>query len=360
MMEQFSCKTKILAGSGAVSCLGKLGAKRLLVVTDPYFMKDGTARRVAEAAGAEACEIFDGVQPDPTVELAAQGAAIVREFRPDLIVGLGGGSALDCAKAFAYFGGGCPLAAIPTTSGSGSEVTDFAILAHSGVKHPLVDEKLQPDYAILDDELLRSLPKGLIADSGFDVLAHALEACGGKNGGWFTDCLARESFRLAFQLLPRSFSGDTSIRLDMHKAASMAGLAFNQAGLGICHALSHALGGAFHVPHGRLNAILLPAVLEVNGPHAPEKYAALARSAGFAASSDTMAIRGLKNGLIKLRRELELPQTLAQAGVDPARLRRQEQQILIAALADPCCDTNPVKPEAHMLRQILAQVSSHG
>ena len=174
MMEQFSCKTKILAGSGAVSCLGKLGAKRLLMVTDPYFMKDGTARRVAEAAGAEVYEIFDGVQPDPTVELAARGAAIVREFRPDLIVGLGGGSALDCAKAFAYFGGGCPLAAIPTTSGSGSEVTDFAILAHSDVKHPLVDEKLQPDYAILDDELLRSLPKSLIADSGFDVLAHAL------------------------------------------------------------------------------------------------------------------------------------------------------------------------------------------
>ena len=359
-MEQFSCKTKILAGTGAITALGKLGARRLFLVTDPYFMKDGTARRVAESARAETYEIFDGVEPDPSVELAARGAAKVREFKPDLIVALGGGSALDCAKAFAYFGGGCTLAAIPTTSGSGSEVTDFAILAHGGVKHPLVDEKLQPDYAILDDDLLQSLPRALIADSGFDVLAHALEACGGKNGGWFTDCLARESFRLAFRTLPKSFAGDRSVRLDLHKAASMAGLAFNQAGLGICHALSHALGGAFHVPHGRLNAILLPAVLELNAPYAPEKYAALARQAGFTASSDTMAIRSLKNGLVKLRRELELPQTLAQAGVDIPKLRQTEHQIITAALADPCCETNPVKPDAHMLRQILDQTCGHG
>ena len=359
-MEQFSCKTKILAGTGAVASLASLKARRLFLVTDPYFMKDGTALRVAEAARAEVYEIFDGVEPDPSVELAARGAAKVRAFKPDLIVALGGGSALDCAKAFSYFGGSCTLAAIPTTSGSGSEVTDFAILAHGGVKHPLVDASLQPDYAILDDALLQNLPKSLIADSGFDVLAHALEACGGTNGGWFTDCLARESFRLAFQSLPRSFAGDKSVRLSMHKAASMAGLAFNQAGLGICHALSHALGGAFHVPHGRLNAILLPAVLEVNAPHAPEKYGSLARHAGFSASSDTMAIRSLKNGLISLRRQLELPQTLAQAGVDTVKLRQQEQRIIAATLADPCCATNPVKPEDHMLRQILSQVLGHG
>ena len=359
-MEQFSCKTKIIAGTGAVSALGGLGIRRLFLVTDPYFMKDGTARRVAEAARADVYEIFDGVRPDPTVELAARGAAKVREFKPDMIAALGGGSALDCAKAFAYFGGGCPLAAIPTTSGSGSEVTDFAILAHGGVKHPLVDDKLLPDYAILDDDLLQNLPPALIADTGFDVLAHAMEACGGTKGGIFSDCLARESFRLAFCLLPKSYAGNKSVRLELHKAAAMAGLSFSQAGLGLCHALSHALGGAFHVPHGRLNAILLPAVLELNAPYALEKYAALARQAGFAASSDTMAIRALKNGLVKLRRELELPQTLAQAGVDKAALRRQEQQIITAALADPCCATNPVKPEAHMLRQILTQTAGHG
>jgi len=360
-MERFSCKTEIIAGAGAVSRLAELGAKRLYLVTDPFFSKDGTAQRIAQAAKAEAVEIFDRVKPDPTVILAAEGAARVKAFRPDLIVALGGGSAMDCAKAIGYFGGGhYRFAAIPTTSGSGSEVTDFAILTHDGVKHPLVDPKLQPDYAILDSDLLQNLPKGLIADSGFDVLAHALEACAATGRSSFSDSLARDSFRMAFHALPKSFAGDKSVRLEMHKAASMAGLAFTKAGLGLCHALSHALGGAFHVPHGRLNAILLPAVLEINASHAGDAYAALARQAGFSESSDTMTVRSLKNGLVRLRRELELPQTLAQAGVDPRQLREREQKIVEAALADPCCATNPIKPEAHMVRSILAGVMGHG
>ncbi len=360
-MEVFSCKTRIVAGTGALSVLGTLGARRVFLVTDPYFRKNGTADRIAKSIAAEQVEIFSDVIPDPTVELAAKGAARVKEFAPDWIIALGGGSAMDCAKAIGYFGGGeYRLAAVPTTSGSGSEVTDFAILTHQGVKHPLVDEKLRPDLAVLDDALLEKLPKSLVADSGFDVLAHALEACGAVNGGSITDCLSRESFRMAISALPGSFAGDTSVRLEMHKAAAMAGLAFNQAGLGLCHALSHALGGAFHVPHGRLNAVLLPEVLGCNASAALGKYAALARAAGFTASSDTMAVRSLRNGLIQLRRELELPQTLAQAGVDILQLRQREQQIIEAALADPCCATNPVKVEAHMIRDILNQVAGRG
>lgn len=357
-MECFSCKTEIIAGAGAVSRLAERKPKRLFLVTDPYFQKDGTAERIARNTGAEAVEIFDRVIPDPTIELAAMGAARVQDFQPDLIVALGGGSALDCAKAMAYFGSGnYKLVAIPTTSGSGSEVTDFAILTHNGVKHPLVDEKLRPDLAILDSDLLQNMPKSLIADSGFDVLAHALEACCAKKRSSFTDALARDAFRIAFTFLPRSFGGDRSVRLEMHKAAAMAGLAFSQAGLGICHALAHALGGVFHVPHGRLNAILLPAVLDCNAPAATADYAAMARATGLSASSDVMALRTLKNSLIALRRELGLPQTLAQAGIDLRALREQEQRIVEAALADPCCETNPVKPEAHMFRSILSQVS---
>ena len=359
-MEQFLCQTKILAGNNILSALRELHPKRLFLVTDPFFRKNGWADRVIQASGAAHWEIFDQVVPDPSVTLAATGAAKVREFDPDLLVALGGGSAMDCAKAMNYFGTNCPLAAIPTTSGSGSEVTDFAILTHENCKHPLMDPKLRPVLALLEEELLTELPKSLIADTGFDVLAHALEAAVGTKGGNFTDALARESFRMAFQNLPRSFAGDKSLRLTVHKASAMAGLAFTQEGLGLCHALSHALGGAFHVPHGRLNAILLPAVLMTNAPQAQEKYAVLARHAGFTAASDTIAIRNLKNGLVKLRRELRLPETLAQAGVDLAQLRIQEQQIITAALADPCCLTNPVKPEAHMLRAILAEVSGHG
>ncbi len=360
-MQTFHIGTKILSGTGALSALGELGIQRLFLVTDPYFTKNGTAGAVAEAAGAQAVEIFDGIAPDPTVELAARGTARVQEFQPDTIVALGGGSAMDCAKAMACFSGrDIRFIAVPTTSGSGSEVTDFAILTHNGVKHPLVDEKLQPDMAILDDSLLQELPPSLIADTGFDVLAHALEAYAATGAGAFSDALAKAAFCTAFAELPASFAGDRQVRLSLHNAATMAGMAFSQAGLGLCHAMAHSLGGLFHIPHGRLNAILLPAVLEHNAPKASGKYAALARAAGLGSSADTLAVRNLKNSLVRLRSELKLPATLAQAGIDPRLVREQADPVTKAVLADPCCSTNPVPVEAFAVQQLLEAVTGRG
>ena len=357
-MEVFSCKTKIISGAGAISALGDMGARRLFLVTDPFFMKNGMAMKVAQAAKAEEYTIFDKVVPDPTVELAAEGTARLKEFSPDLIVALGGGSAMDCAKAIGYFGkGDYRFAAIPTTSGSGSEVTDFAILTHEKVKHPLVDERLRPDVAILDSDLLENLPPTLVADAGFDILAHALEACVAVNGGTVTDCLAREAFSMAYGALPASFAGRKEVRLKVHKAATLAGMAFTQSGLGLCHAMSHALGGMFHVAHGRLNAILLPAVISCNSHAGLSRYAALARGAGFAGSADTIAVRNLKNGLIRLRRELELPENLIQAGVEPRALQSAVPRIVDATLKDPCCKTNPLTVDDFMVRRILEEVT---
>ena len=357
-MEQFYCKTKIYSGAGAISALGELGAKRLFLVTDPFFMGNGTAQRVAAAAKAEATEIFDRVKPDPTVELAAEGTARLREFKPDLIVALGGGSAMDCAKAMHYFAGGnAKLAAIPTTSGSGSEVTDFAILTHNKVKHPLVDGKLRPDVAVLDSDLLTALPAGLVADAGFDVLSHALEAYVATDAGAITDAFARDAFSTVYAALPASFAGRTEVRQKIHMAATMAGMAFTQAGLGLCHAIAHSLGGMFHIPHGRLNAILLPSVISCNAHVAGAKYAALARAAGMGGSADTVAVRNLKNGLIRLRRELKLPATLAQAGVSPQEVWHSMDAVVEAALADPCCKTNPMKVEDFLIRRILEEVT---
>ena len=291
-MKEFICQTRVVSGSGALEALKDLKARRLLVVSDPFFEKNGWASRVAEASGAENWEVFSEVKPDPSVELVARGTAKLMEFSPDAVVALGGGSAMDCAKAMVFFSNlGLPLVAVPTTSGSGSEVTDFAILTHDGVKHPLVDPKLRPKMAILEEELLSEMPPSLIADSGFDVLSHALEAWVGTKGNPMTEALASDAFRRAFSLLPDSFSGDRSVRLEIHAASTMAGLAFTQAGLGACHALSHALGGQFHVPHGRLNAILLPAVVAGNAESAGAQYARLARLAGLSGSSDTMALR---------------------------------------------------------------------
>ena len=356
-MQRFGMETRIFAGAGAVSALSGFGGKRVFVVTDPYFMKNGVAAKVGAACRAEAVAYFADVKPDPTVELAAAGTAKLKAFGADLVVALGGGSAMDCAKAMVYFeGSGLRLVAIPITSGSGSEVTDFAILTHAEVKHPLVDERLRPWAAILDSELLTALPGGLIADTGFDVLAHALEAAVAKGAGFFSDAMAKESFCAAWEMLPRSFRGDQGARLPMHQAAAMAGAAFTHAGLGLCHAMAHALGGQFHVPHGRLNAILLPGVVAYNGSVAGAKYAKLARSAGIGGSVDTIAVRNLRGSLCRLRRELGLPETLAQAGVAPADVKAAAGDIARAALADPCCASNPRNVDEGAVRAILAEV----
>ncbi|MBQ8831656.1 MAG: iron-containing alcohol dehydrogenase [Oscillospiraceae bacterium] len=360
-MDVFCCNTKIISGTGAVSALAEFGAGKVFLVSDPYFVKNGTADRVLAATKAQYTEVFDGVQPDPSVELAAEGTAKLKKFEPDLVVALGGGSAIDCAKAMRFFAGEKNIfAAIPTTSGSGSEVTDFAILTYGETKHPLVDPKLRPDAAILDDELLAQLPKSLIADSGFDVLSHALEACAATDSGTITDCLAKEAFVCAFNMLPLSYAGQTQVRLKVHEASCLAGMAFTQAGLGICHALAHALGGMFHIPHGRLNAVLLPAVVGVNSSAAGRKYAEFAKAAGVGGGADTIIVRNLKNSLVRLRRQLNLPDTLIQAGADAKILRSRQGEIIKTALQDPCCRTNPVPVTESLLKQVLDEVTGRG
>ena len=359
-MKEFNCRTRLAWGDGALSALETMGIRRLLLVSDPYFVKTGQAQKVAAAAKAETVEIFDRVEPDPSVELAAAGAAVVRAFCPDVIAALGGGSAIDCAKAMGYFGGCTRFVAIPTTSGSGSEVTDFAVLTHGDTKHPLVDDSLRPEAAILDSDFLQELPAGLIADCGFDVLAHALEALVAEKASPVTDALATDAFCRAFSNLEASFYGNKMVRLDIHLASAMAGMAFSGAGLGVCHALAHSLGGRFHIPHGRLNAVLLPVVVAYNETVAGEKYARLARTAGLGGSARTMAVRNLQTGLKRLRSALQLPATLAEAGVDLRQLRREREHILTAALSDPCCAGNPRKPDGQSLGQLLEAVTGRG
>ena len=360
-MELFSGRTKIYLGQGALKSLGDLVKGKLLVVCDPFFMENGKAKEIASLSGATQTAYFSEVKPDPDVTLAAKGAAVVQSFVPNAVVALGGGSTLDCAKAMLYFSGvEADQIAVPTTSGSGSEVTDFAILTHDGVKHPLVDEKLLPKAAILDGTLLEKLPKGLIADAGFDCISHALEALVATGSGAITDALATDSFCMAYHNLGRSFAGDVTVRQTIHNASCMAGLAFSQAGLGLCHAASHALGGMFHIPHGRLNAILLPTVISLNGSVVGEKYAALSRNAGFGGAVEAMGVRNLKNALIRLRRELKLPGTLADAGVSAAAFRENRERLVDAILEDPCCATNPVKVDKALVVRLLNEVAGNG
>ena len=357
-MQQFQCTTRLFFGADALEVLRQVEADHALIVTDRFFWENGTAQRIAAYLPDCECAFFTEVLPDPALRLIAKASAAFLDTGATAIIALGGGSVLDCAKAVAYFAKTRPmLIVIPTTSGTGSEVTSFSILTHDGVKHPLVDDLLRPDWAILDESLVASLPPSLIADSGMDLVSHAIEAIAAANASPFTDALAIGALNTALKLLPGSFAGTTTHRGEVHAAATMAGLAFDRAGLGACHALSHALGGRFHVAHGRLNAVLLPAVMQLNQTAALERYANAARACGISYSNDQMAFRSLLQQLRQLRRSLNLPQTLAQAGIEPAKLAKYRAAVAQAAMEDPCMKTNPITPTVSQLEQLLQEIS---
>lgn len=360
-MEKFHCKTKLITGAGSITALREMHIAKMFLVCDPFFEANGFAQRIIDTAGNPDFRLFTDIVPDPPIETAANGAMQIKSFQPDAVIALGGGSTMDSAKAMVYFSGvQTRLIAIPTTSGSGSEVTSFAILTHDGVKHPLVDEKLLPNMAILDSDLVVSLPASLVADGGFDLISHALEAYVATDRSAISNMFAEEAFCRAIHQLLDSFHGDLDCRDAIHTAATMAGIAFSHSGLGLCHAIAHSLGGEYHIPHGRLNAILLPAVIEHNAGACGHLYANLARAAGISGGSDVIALRALKNALIRLRKGLMLPETLAQAGISPAEIEASSNRLVMAALNDPCCKTNPLKPDEAIIRSILSQVTGRG
>lgn len=357
-MEQFYCTTRLFFGPDALQALHRVKAARAMVVTDRFFSENKTAERIGKMLPGCTVTYYDSVQPDPEVSLVAEATAQLEKSEATVLLALGGGSVLDCAKAMTYFAKKRPmLIAIPTTSGTGSEVTSFSILTHDGIKHPLVDDSLRPDWAILDESLVGSLPASLVADTGMDLISHVVEAIGAKNASPLTDALAFHALDTALRLLSRSFEGDASVRGRIHVAATMAGMAFDRAGLGACHALSHALGGKFHVAHGRLNAVLLPAVMQFNAPAAMSRYAEAARACGIGYANDQMAFRSLLQQIKQLRRTLKLPQTLAQAGVAPSQLRQHIPELAKAAMEDLCLSGNPVYPTQRQLEELLEAVS---
>lgn len=356
-MAIFHCPTKIYTGAHALDVLKSLSVKRVMVVTDSFFSRSGKALEIAHLVPGAQVQVFDAVTPDPPAALAAKGAAMCGVFHPELLIALGGGSPMDCAKAIKLaYGEPVIFAAVPTTSGSGSEMTSFSILTHQGVKHPLVDPALRPDIAILDESLLCGLPSSLVADTGMDLLAHCIEALTAQNRTTFSDALAYFGALTVLQNLERSFQGDMSVRLPIHEAASMAGMAFDNAGLGACHALAHAIGGIFHIPHGRLCAMLLPGVMMYNCPVGLPRYAALARYCGLPGATDRLALKNLVAAILRLQRTLLLPQNLRQAGVTKEQWQKEEEKILQVALDDPCCKTNPVTVTKQGLLEILKAV----
>ncbi|MCD7927787.1 MAG: iron-containing alcohol dehydrogenase [Oscillospiraceae bacterium] len=343
-MERFQIKPVVHFGQDALTALGELKGRRVLVITDDFLARSPLMERLKAALEGCTLTVFDRVEPDPSLELAAQGVQAARQAQPEALVAFGGGSPMDCAKAMRLcLPGGVPMWAVPTTAGTGSEMTRFAVLTDraAGVKHPIVDDALLPDHAVLDPGLLEGVPPQVTADTGMDVLAHALESYVSSRASPFTDALAEKAAALAWQALPGAWRGEARAREDMLYASCLAGMAFNAASLGICHSLAHALGGRVHLPHGRLNALLLPHVVSYNAAdsRAAARYSRLARLCGLAPNP-----RSLSAALNRLLTALKLPHALEVE--DPAAVAAD-------ALGDVCTATNPRSPTQGELERIL-------
>lgn len=335
-MEQFWVKPKLHFGENPLEALDELKGKKVLIVTDDFLVQSGLVHRITERLTGE-IRIFDEVQPDPSLQLVAQGVQVVNQFAPDVILAFGGGSPMDCAKAMGWFShGSVPLWCVPTTAGTGSEVTSFAVLTDSekGLKYPMVEDGLLPDVAILDHSFLAGVPPRVTAETGMDVLTHAIEAYVARGANTISDGLAEKAVVIAYQNLLKAYQGNQEAKKEMLMASTMAGIAFNSAGLGLCHSIAHSLGGQFHLPHGRLNSMLLPSVIAFNSEDkaTAKKYAHLAQLCGLSQQS-----RALSSGLSRLATSLGLPKKIELG----KNWQEQLPKVVDGALGDICLFGNP-------------------
>lgn len=376
-MYKISYKTELHVGKGALQQLSHYKNEHILVVADPFLKTSGTLDAIlANFDDNNDIVVFTDIVPDPPIETVVAGIKSAGDKPISIVLSIGGGSAIDASKAMYYFAkkqgafSEAILIAIPTTSGTGSEVTDFSVItdADKGTKYPLVTSEILPDVAILDADLVMSLPSNITADTGMDVLTHAIEAYVSTEATDFSDALAEKAIKLVFEYLPKAYKNgqDVEAREKMHAASTLAGMAFNTAYLGINHSLAHAAGAKFHVPHGRLNSILMPHVIQYNagidlnnrGRQAADKtvasrYQDIAKLLGCSASSPVSGVRQLVEAIKKLQRKLEMPTSLREYGVKADVFDQYKVEISEAALHDGCTPTNPRVPTAEELLKVL-------
>ena len=377
-MKEFSFSTRIFFGEGALERLNAVKNRRVMIVTDDFMASSGVADRVASYL--QDCEItvFSNVVPDPPIEVVAAGVQCFQQCQPEVMIAVGGGSVIDAAKAIRAVAGRIPGSvdtrvmecfAIPTTSGTGSEVTEYAVVtdAAKGIKYPLASRELRPVTALLDPELVVSAPPRVTADSGMDVLTHALEAYVSTGANDFSDALAEKAISLVIKWLPIAFEDGQNLlaREKMHNASCMAGLAFNSAGLGLCHGIAHGIGSKLHLPHGRANAIVLPYILRFNADldHArgnynvaARKYQRLAKILDLPCSTVTVGFSQFLKAVEKLNKSLQIPNTLKKGGYDMALFKQERENIIDSALADVTTATNPRKPSRDDIDKLLKQI----
>lgn len=355
-MERFSCAAAVTAGEGALSALGQQRCRRLLVVCRDRAHP--LARQVQQAAGEPLTHFWEAPPGAPTMAQAVAGSRCLGTFQPELVAVLGDPALMDLGKAMVCFSRRrCTLAAIPTGIGAGSEMTDRVILAHNGRCHLLQDASMAPELVILESSLTARMPAAEVAEGGFALLCAAVEAYTAPDPGPLRDLHAREAFVSGWGALPGAFAGDPAARQRLQTASVLTGLAVNQAGFGLCCALENSLGSVFGLSRGVAAGILLPAVLGCNAYAAGRRYAALSRAAGLGGSNEALGLRNLRGGLIRLRRELGLPGTLVQAGIDIRSIWSSGSRIVELTLEDPACRNNPVTVDDFLVRRILEEIT---
>ena len=357
-MERFSCRTEVVSGPGAVKVLQEYNCRRLLVATESRLLHTDTVREIVRSAGSVETVFLTDVDAEPTMKQAVEASRRIREFSPDLMVAVGARYVLDWGKAAACFSKqGCILASVPTAVGSGSEVTPWVTLTHNGRRHLLRDQSMRPDIAILEHGLTESHRKTEVAEDGFEMLAAALEAYAGMECGFLKTIHAREAFTSGWGALPAAVAGTTAALRRMQIASVLTGLATADAAHGLCRAMENSLGIVFGVSRGKAAAMLLPAVIGCNAHAAGRRYAELSRAAGLGGSREDLGVRNLRSGLVRLRRDLNLPGTLVQAGVDIRSVWNNTGRIVELTLEDPVCRNNPVTADDFVVRRILDEIT---
>lgn len=403
-MQWFKIPEKIYFESGSIGYLEKMpNISRAFIVTDPSMVKLGYVDKILYHLRKREkyvhSEIFSEVEPDPSFDTIKKGVEAMNIFNPDVIIALGGGSAMDAAKGmwlfyehpeadveglklkfmdirkrtykFPQLGTKAKMVAIPTTSGTGSEVTSFAVITdkRKNIKYPLADYELTPDIAIVDPDLVMTLPKKMTADTGMDVLTHAIESYVSNMASDYTDGLAEKAIELVYENLVIAYNdgNNKTAREKMHNASTIAGMAFTNAFLGINHSLAHKLGGEFHIPHGRANAIILPYVIAYNAQKptkfvsfpkyeyfiADKKYAKIAERLGLSASTTQEGVKSLIKAIQKMLIDLELPTSLKECGIEEKEFLSKVDELADRAFEDQCTTANPRLPLVSELKQIL-------
>ena len=403
-MQWFKVPEKIYFEAGSIGYLEKMpDIERAFIVTDESMVKLGYVDKILYHLRNRKqyvhSQIFSEVESDPSFDTIKKGVKAMETFKPDVVIALGGGSPIDAAKGmwlfyehpdadveglklkfmdirkrtykFPKLGEKCKMVAIPTTSGTGSEVTSFAVITdkEKNKKYPLADYELTPDVAIVDPDLVMSLPKSITADTGMDVLTHSIESYVSNMASDYTDGLAEKAAELIMNYLETAYNNgsDRQAREKVHNASTIAGMSFTNAFLGINHSLAHKIGAEFHLPHGRINAILLPYVIKYNSSKptkfvsfpkyeyfiADEKYYQLAKKLGLKADTKEEGIKSLIEKIQEMNVNMNIPKSFKDAGVDEQEFLAKVDMLADRAFEDQCTTANPRLPLVSELKQIL-------